>query len=311
MDASGDFSLWLGSALGLVVLAALVFLWDAHDYELIRRVRNLVPEADKPQTRRQLSRSIIVDALSRLGEGLRGRLLSEKDAKDLGRTLASSGYGSRRVLPLFVASKLLCLFAVPPLVFGVLSLVDFQGSKPLYGAMLSVVIGLMAPNWCVGFLRNSFLKSLRIGLPDALDLLVVCAEAGLGLEMAIDRVAGEMQKFNRPIAAELAALGNELRILPDRKIALSNMAERSQFEGLKRLAATFGQTLQYGTPLAQGLRVLSAEMRRERVIKAEERAVRLPTLLILPMILFILPCLFIVLIGPAALQLMSTFGSLH
>jgi tight adherence protein C len=309
-DSGGDFSLWLGLSLCLIILAAGVFLWDGRDYELARRVRNLAPEADPSRTRRPPSRAIL-GALQKLGEALRGRLLSEKDTKDLDRTLAASGYEPRRVLPLFVASKLLCLFAVPPFTFAVLSLAGFQRSMPLYGAMLSIVVGLMAPNWCVGFLRNSFLKSLRLGLPDALDLLVVCAEAGLGLEMAIDRVAGEMQKFNRPIAHELAALGYELRILPDRKAALSNMAERSQFEGLKRLAMTFGQTLQYGTPLAQGLRVLSAEMRRERVTKAEERAVRLPTLLIVPMILFILPCLFIVLLGPAALQLMSAFGGLH
>lgn len=310
MEAGSHFPLWLGGAFGLLVLALFVFLWDARDYELVRRVRNLAPDTD-PSHKRLPPAHAIIDVLHRLGEGLRGRLLSEKDVKNLERTLAASGYEPRRVLPLFIISKLLSLFAVPPLTFAILSVAGLGGSKPLYGAMLSIIVGLMAPNWCVGFLRESFLRSLRIGLPDSLDLLVVCAEAGLGLEMAIDRVAGEMEKFNRPIASELAALGYELRILPDRKIALSNMAERSQFEGLKRLAVTFGQTLQYGTPLAQGLRVLSAEMRRERVIKAEERAVRLPTLLILPMILFILPCLFIVLIGPAALQLMSTFAGSH
>ena len=308
MTGHGVLPIWFALGIGLVLVALVIFVLDSREQELVRRIRGLGTDDNGPARRGRDTIVLVLGAAGRLGEALRGRLLSEKDAADLERTLAASGYEPRRVLPLFMTAKVLCLFLIPILTFAVLSFAGYHGNQRLYGAAVAIPVGMMAPNWCVSFLRKSFIKSLRTGLPDALDLFVVCAEAGLGLEMAIDRVAREMQGFNRPIASELAMLGHELRILPDRKTALSNLAERTRFEGLKRLSATLAQTLQYGTPLGQGLRVLSAEMRRERVIKAEERAVRLPTLLTIPMIMFILPCLFIVLIGPAVLQMMESMG---
>ena len=115
---------------------------------------------------------------------------------------------------------------------------------------------------------------------------------------------------NRPVGVEFSLLKQELRVLPDRSVALSNLAERAGQAALKRLAGTIAQTLKYGTPLSQGLRTLAAEMRNERMIQFEERASRLPALLVLPMILFILPCLFIILIGKSATQLMGALGNL-
>jgi tight adherence protein C len=116
--------------------------------------------------------------------------------------------------------------------------------------------------------------------------MVVCAEAGLGLGSTVERVAEEMQKSNRPVAVEFSLFTHEMRIMPDRKIALANLAERTGQPALKRLAGTLAQTLKYGTPLSQGLRTLAAEMRDERMIQFEERASRLPALLVMPMIFF-------------------------
>jgi tight adherence protein C len=99
-------------------------------------------------------------------------------------------------------------------------------------------------------------------------------------------------------------------VFPDRKVALVNLGERTGQPGLKRFAGTVAQTLKYGTPLGQGLRTLAAEMRNERMIQFEERAGKLPALLVLPMMLFILPCLFIVLLGEPVYQLLGTLGSL-
>ena len=106
-----------------------------------------------------------------------------------------------------------------------------------------------------------------------------------------------MAKSNRPVGGEFSLLSNEMRIMPDRRTALANLALRTGQPALKRLAGTLAQTIRYGTPLAQGLRILAAEMRAEQLVQFEERAARLPALLTLPMIVFILPCLLIILTG--------------
>jgi tight adherence protein C len=121
----------------------------------------------------------------------------------------------------------------------------------------------------------------------------------------VERVSREMEFSNPAIAVELSLLSQELRMLPDRRDALMRLGERTGVESFQRLAATLSQTLRYGTPLAQALRVLAAEMRQERMTWMEERAARLPALLVLPLILFILPCLFIVLIGPSAIRIVE------
>jgi tight adherence protein C len=138
--------------------------------------------------------------------------------------------------------------------------------------------------------------------------MVVCAEAGLGLESAIDRVAQETKQSNQAVSVEFQLLVQEMRILPDRRIALANLAERTGQPALKRLGGTIAQTLKYGTPLSEGLRSLAAEMRDERMIQFEERAGKLPALLVLPMILFILPCLFIILMGQPVSELIKVLG---
>jgi tight adherence protein C len=119
-----------------------------------------------------------------------------------------------------------------------------------------------------------------------------------------------MKQSNRAVGLEFSLLTYEMRIMPDRRIALTNLGERSGQPSLKRLAGTIAQTLKYGTPLGQALRTLAAEMRNERIIQFEERASRLPALLVLPMILFILPCLFIILMGQPVSQLMGALGGM-
>jgi tight adherence protein C len=132
--------------------------------------------------------------------------------------------------------------------------------------------------------------------------MVICSEAGLALEGAVERVATEIRPANRAVAAEFAMCSSELRILADRRTALMNMAERTRLDLLRRLGMTLAQTLQYGTPLTQALRTLSAEMRHEQLVRFEAKAARLPVLLTVPMILCILPTLFLVVAGPAMLQ---------
>ena len=119
-----------------------------------------------------------------------------------------------------------------------------------------------------------------------------------------------MKRSNRPVSVEFSLLMHEMHVMSDRRIALTNLAERSGQPALKRLAATIAQTLKYGTPLSQGMRTLAADLRNERMIQFEERAGKLPALLVMPMMLFILPCLFIIMMGKPATQLMGVFASM-
>ncbi len=136
-------------------------------------------------------------------------------------------------------------------------------------------------------------------------MMVICTEAGLGLEPAIDRVGREIAAAHADVAEELLNAAREMRVNADRRLALMNMAARAQLPSLRRLSVTLVQTLQYGTPLSQALRALSTEMRQEALTRFEARAGRLPTLLTVPMIVFILPCVFMIVGGPAIVHVMQ------
>jgi tight adherence protein C len=178
-------------------------------------------------------------------------------------------------------------------------------------ALLSMVIpvaagvaGLLLPDVVVRYRRKHYLRRVERGLPDALDLLVICAQAGLGLTAAIARVAEEMQHGNQDIGLELALTANELQLMADSRQALLNMGSRTGIDGLARLGTTLVQSMQYGTPLTDSMRVLSAELRQDTLTRFETRAARLGVLLTLPMVVFILPCVFLVVGGPAVIQVL-------
>ena len=145
------------------------------------------------------------------------------------------------------------------------------------------------------------------GLPDALELMVICVEAGLTLEEALSRTARELQQGRRWLAQQLDMTSADLRILSNRDDALANLAARVGSLGMRSLATALAQTLRYGTPLAQALRSMATEMRSESLIALEERTNRLPALMTVPMMLFIMPTIFLIVGGPAALHVIDTF----
>ncbi len=149
--------------------------------------------------------------------------------------------------------------------------------------------------------------AIRKGLPDALDLLVICAEAGLTVDAAFGRVAKELGKAYPELGDEFGLTAIELGFLNERRQAFENLATRVDLEAVRGVVTTMIQTEKYGTPLASALRVLSAEFRNERMMRAEEKAARLPAIMTVPLILFILPTLFIVILGPAACSISDNF----
>ncbi len=236
----------------------------------------------------------------------RSGLLSDKTMSELELTLSVAGLRGRNGLGLFVGSKLLLFAGLPTLAWFGLGALDFSGTVHLGGAATAAIVGLLGPDYVVKSLRTAHLKRLDRGLPDALDMMVICSEAGLPLEPTITRVAAEIGHVHPAVAEELNQTATELRLLSDRRTALQNMGARTGLESLKRLGTTLVQTMQYGTPLSQALRTLSAEMRTEMLTRFEARAARLPVLLTVPMIVFILPTVFAVVGGPAMLKVIAS-----
>ncbi len=160
------------------------------------------------------------------------------------------------------------------------------------------------------WLKNKVNKrsaAIRKGLPDALDLLVICAEAGLTVDAAFGRVSRELGKAYPELGDEFGLTAIELGFLNERRQAFENLAQRVDLEAVRGVVTTMIQTEKYGTPLASALRVLSAEFRHQRMMRAEEKAARLPAIMTVPLILFILPTLFIVILGPASCSINDSF----
>jgi tight adherence protein C len=158
------------------------------------------------------------------------------------------------------------------------------------------------------FLRNVITRrqqSIRRAFPDALDLLLICVESGMSIDAAFRRVSQEVGSQSVPLAEELTLTTAELSYLQDRRMAFENLANRTGIDGVKAVCTALIQAERYGTPLAQALRVLAQEIRDQRMSEAEKKAAALPPKLTVPMILFFLPVLFVVILGPAAIRVME------
>jgi tight adherence protein C len=183
----------------------------------------------------------------------------------------------------------------------------FADSTTMQLVMLAaaVFLGWRMPDVVLSRLAAGRQRRLEQGLPDALDLLVFCAEAGLSLDQAIEQVARDLRSSSPDVAGEFAAAAAEMRVLPDRSKALENLAQRAGLASLRSIVATLNQSIRFGTPLSDSLRVLAAEMRTERLARYEERAARLPVLLALPLMAFILPSMMIVIGTPLILRMID------
>jgi len=177
-----------------------------------------------------------------------------------------------------------------------------------YMTVAGVLVGsYKAPDLWLKNRVNKRSAAIRKGLPDALDLMVICAEAGLTVDAAFGRVAKELGKAYPELGDEWGLTAIELGFLNERRQAFENLAQRVDLEAVRGVVTTMIQTEKYGTPLASALRVLSAEFRHQRMMRAEEKAARLPAIMTVPLILFILPTLFIVILGPAACAINDSF----
>jgi tight adherence protein C len=243
---------------------------------------------------------------SSLGERYR-RFYAPENLEQLRTILQSSGFNHHRTLPIWIGVKTASMYLFPIIALCVALLLEKPLTDVLIFALIGVVIGIMGPRLILLVLRRRFNAAIRLGTPDAIDLLVVCSEAGMGLESGLERVAEEMNQTNPAMARVLSGLLDDLRILPNRSDAFEKFGSTS--DGLQRFATMVSQSLQYGTPLSQALRSIAVDLRRERITKLEERAHKLGAKLTIPMVLFMLPAMFVIMGGSSFLHLIRAFSS--
>lgn len=224
--------------------------------------------------------------------------------------LRAAGFRSQNALNTFLAARFLLPFAFLAVsfiwIFVLGNLVEQSFFVRLTAVLLVGYFGFYAPNIYVSNAMTKRQNSIKRAWPDALDLMLICVESGVSMEAAMRRVAEELSEQSPELAEEMMLTTAELSFLPERRIALENLGLRTQLDGVKSVVQALIQAERYGTPLAQALRVLAQEGRDERMTEAEKKAASLPPKLTVPMIIFFLPVLIAVILGPAILKVIDS-----
>lgn len=244
--------------------------------------------------------------IERLGKTMKPS--DEVEASNIRKSLITGGYRHPKAPIMFLGSKLFCATAllvgaalIPAKALGFPSI-----SSLIMYYVLAGFVGYYLPDYWLRWTISSRKTRILHALPDALDLMVVCVEAGLGLDQAINRVGDEIRFAHQDLSDELSLLGLELRTGVSRADALRNLSKRIDLEEFRSLVALLIQTDRFGTSIGQALRVHSDSMKVTRRMKAEEMAAKLPVKLLFPLLFFIFPNLFIVVLGPAAIRMIRT-----
>lgn len=223
--------------------------------------------------------------------------------------LAMAGYRGQGPLTTYLFMRFVTPIALFFLGFAYLSFTVFA-DKPLYlNALYALGIGLLGAYLPIVLLKNRIIKrqqSIRRAWPDCLDLMLLCVESGMSIEMAFKRVSREMAEQSPQLAEELTLTTAELSFLEDRSRAYDNLGKRTGLDGVKAVMTALIQADRYGTAVGTALRVMAEEGREQRMMEAEKKAAALPPKLTVPLIVFFLPVLFIVIISPALIRVFST-----
>jgi tight adherence protein C len=289
----------------LLTGAALIVRRELYIRELNKRVTQAV--AGVPGKAQPLQ--ITMAWLSALGTRYR-RYYAPENLEQLRIVVQASGFNPHRMVPVLIGSKTISMVAFPLLASIGVQFTDMMLNTKIMVIIMAIAVGIMFPRVILRSMSRRFNKDIERGTPDAIDLLVVCSQAGMGLESALERVAQEMERSNPAISTVFNGLLTDLRVLPDRRDAFTNLGERSTFEGLRRFATMVNQSMQYGTPLSDALRAIAEELRRDRITKLEERAHKLGAKLTIPMVLFLLPAMMIILAGSPFLHLMESMHNI-
>jgi tight adherence protein C len=297
-------------ALAAALLSALNLWRIGQSEDRQRRVRDTLRRASGDRPESSLPRR--APWYQRLG-GLVAttRIIGRGEQERLLAALVAAGVKGHGHLAALVAAKVCTAVAFVPFCWLAMEwrhfFVGATGIKSifLFGA---AILGWRCPEVVLSRLAARRQRRLETGIPDALDLLVICTEAGLSLDHAIEQLGRVLRSSNPEVAEEFAATAAEMRVSAVRGQALENLAQRAGIASLRSIVGALNQSIKFGAPLAESLRILAAEMRAERLARFEERAARLPVLLTLPLMAFILPSLLLVIGAPLALRIIDMLG---
>lgn len=234
---------------------------------------------------------------------------SEENLSRVHENLLSLGYKGQNVATIFSGIKVLCAIIMPAAFFFLKTFMQISMTPLLMlsGFIFLVLIGFYLPEIWLRMKIARRKEKILEGFPDALDMLVVCIESGMGMDSAINRVAHEMQYGNKPLSEEFKLYNRELRVGKSRRDALKGLSRRIKLEEVHSLVTLLIQTDKFGTSIAQSLRAHSDFLRVQRHQKAEEKAAKLALKLLFPLIFFIFPSLFVIILGPAIISALKAF----
>ena len=294
------FGLLVGIVVGLIGLVVYQRLRPSPEKRLFPE------EVQKSRTTEKVHQEIVSAQFAKKLKDIMGITKDPLKAKELKKKLIMAGHYGDRALTTFIVFKMAAPLVLPILTFPIVLFSNISaGLKPIL-LYAPIGLGFYLPNFILKSQIQSRQKKINEGLPDALDLLVVCVEAGLGLNAAMKRVAEDCQVNNPVLSQEFLLVNLEIMAGLDREQALRNLAERTGVEDLSNLCAILIQAEKFGTSIATALRVQSDTLRTKRRQRLEEKAAQTPVKLIFPLLLFIFPALMVVILGPAVIQVMET-----
>jgi tight adherence protein C len=274
---------------------------------MLKRISEAI---NPPRKREQNLKGVMQQARSSIGNLMQSveNLLpkSEKEVSVTQTRLTRAGFRDEAAVRIFYGSKVV----IPILLAALVLVTGVSRFSPFFAYVLALALGFLAPDFWLGRKIEKRQKKINKGLPDVLDLLVICMEAGLSLDQATSRTVDELTQSQPEICDELGIVVLEQRAGRVRSEAWKNMAERTGVESLRALVSMLVQTEQFGTSIAKMLRVHSETMRTQRIQMIEELASKTSVKLVFPLVLFIFPALFLVTLGPAAIVMVESFHQL-
>jgi tight adherence protein C len=287
----------------------LMQLWTGRGAVVARleQMQGSDPNEIVARRRRQVRSERLKSVLQVLGQRVEG---GRGDTTVVRRFLVQAGYSDPNAVSIYWASRVALALGLPSAGMVILPLLGAGSTQVLLGLVWLGTVGWIGPTFFLRSRLKARQKELQLALPDMLDMLVVCVEAGLGLNQALVRVSDEIDHVSALMSEQLAMVNLEMRAGTPRDEALKNLAERTGLVDIRSLVSMLIQTDRFGTSVADALRVHSETMRTKRRQRAEEAAAKTTIKLVFPLVLFVFPAMFVVVLGPSALAIFRTFSKL-
>ena len=294
------------ASVSLLVLAVANFA-PSRPAAVDRRIASIQAGGRQRNMADRRHRQVKRERLAALVEAMGKRMGQIKNERDMRARLVHAGYRQPSALYIYLGARV--LLAAGLFVFVLISwpLAGVAGGRVVLGPAMAAAAGWLLPRIVLSRRIKKRQKELQKALPDTLDLMVICVEAGLGLNQALTRVSEEMESLSGPMSEELHIVNLEIRAGTPREEALRNMGDRTNVTDLRQLVAMLIQTDRFGTSIAQALRVQADNLRTARRQRAEEAAAKTTIKMLFPLVLFIFPAMFVVILGPAVFHLIELF----